>query len=157
MQKIKLPRSDCTHKKATWRTVMTFRMDIFIAQKTFKLEQTQIVTSVPLKVRTKICCVLVTNSLSFYLIWLWLRKGNYRAKVKHNTRKTVQERQIEIARCPNFKTSPNLRQKSFEPQTAARVLQQQQQQQQRVLFVPIYKSNEYNNLSKYKLGAGYLK
>ena len=35
--------------------------------------------------------------------------------------------------------------------------QQQQQQQQQVYLYPIYKSNEYNNLSKYKLGTGYLK
>ena len=37
-QKIKLPRSDCTRKKATWRTVMTFHMGIFILQKTFKIK-----------------------------------------------------------------------------------------------------------------------
>ena len=69
MQKIKLPGSE----KATERKVMTFCMDIFIAQKTFKLEQTQIVTSVPFKVRTKICCVLVVT----HVLQLHLRK-------KHN-------------------------------------------------------------------------
>ena len=34
---------------------------------------------------------------------LWFRKGNCQAKVKHNTSKRKQERQIEIARGPNFK------------------------------------------------------